>query len=390
MAYDVVVVGAGAAGLMCAATAARRGRRVLVLDHNDQPGRKILISGGGRCNFSNLGVAPERYLSGNPHFCTSALKRYTVTDFLDLLRQHRIPWHERRHGELFCDRSAKDIVEVLLTECTGAGAEIRCGIEVGAVTGDGPFTLATSLGEIGAGSVVLASGGLSFPKIGASGFAHSVAAGYGLGVVAPRPGLVPLTFAEAELAWMRPLAGIAVEAVVSSGRARFREAVLFTHRGLSGPAILQASSYWRVGETIMVDWLPDIDAAAHLAAGKSARPKAELRTVLSELLPARLAEALAGRTGKSIGQTTDAALAAFAARLKGWRLTPTGSEGWRIAEVTLGGIDTAALSSKTMEAKARPGLFAEGDAIDVTGWLGGYNFHWAWASGWVAGQFAGG
>jgi len=390
MTYDVVVIGAGAAGLMCAAAAARRGRRVLVLDHNDQPGRKILISGGGRCNFSNLGVAPERYLSGNPHFCTSALKRYTVTDFLNLLRQHRVPWHERRHGELFCDRSARDIVEILLAECTSAGAEIRCGIGVGAVTGDGPFTLATGMGEISTSSVVLASGGLSFPKIGASGFAHTVAASYGLGVVAPRPGLVPLTFAEAELAWMRPLAGIAVEAAVASGRARFREALLFTHRGLSGPAILQASSYWRDGEAITVDWLPDIDAAAHLAAGKATRPKAELRTVLAELLPSRLAEALAGRTGKPIGQTTDATLAAFAARLKAWRLTPTCTEGWRIAEVTLGGIDTAALSSKTMEAKARPGLFAVGEAIDVTGWLGGYNFHWAWASGWVAGQFAGG
>jgi len=391
MSYDVVVVGAGAAGLMCAAAAARRGRRVLVLDHNDQPGRKILISGGGRCNFTNLGVAPERYLSGNPHFCTSALRRYTVADVLELLRQHRVPWHERRHGELFCDRSAKDIVELLLTESGSAGGEIRCGIKVGAISGDGPFTLATSDGEFTATSVVLASGGLSIPKIGATGFAHAVAASYGLAVVAPRPGLVPLTFAEDDLAWMRPLAGIAVEAVLSAGRARFREALLFTHRGLSGPAVLQASSYWRDGEAITVDWLPDIDAAARLAAGKAARPKAEVRTVLAELLPARLAETLAAQAGRGerpIGQTTDAALAAFAAQLKAWRLPPTGTEGWRTAEVTLGGVDTAGLSSKTMEAKARPGLFVVGEAADVTGWLGGYNFHWAWASGWVAGQFA--
>ena len=391
MTYDVVVIGAGAAGLMCAAAAARRGRRVLVLDHNDQPGRKILISGGGRCNFTNLGVAPERYLSGNPHFCTSALKRYAVADFLELLRLHRVPWHERRHGELFCDRSAKDIVELLLTESGTAGGEIRCGVKVGAVSGDGPFTLATSDGEITAASVVLASGGLSTPPIGATGFAHSVAESYGLALVAPRPGLVPLTFAEDDLAWMRPLAGIATEAVLSSGRARFREALLFTHRGLSGPAVLQASSYWRDGEAITVDWLPDRDAAAHLAAGKAARPKAEVRTVLAELLPSRLAETLAAQAGRAerpIGQTTDAALAAFAAQLKSWRLTPTGTEGWRTAEVTLGGIDTAGLSSKTMEVKARPGLFVVGEAADVTGWLGGYNFHWAWASGWVAGQFA--
>jgi predicted Rossmann fold flavoprotein len=388
---DVVVIGAGAAGLMCAAAAGRRGRRVVVLDHNDRPGRKILVSGGGRCNFTNLGVAPDRYLSGNPHFATSALKRYRPADVIELLRHHGVPWHEREHGELFCDRSAQDIVDVLLAECGAAGVDIRCGVKVGAVSGDGPFTVATAEGGVVAAAVVLATGGLSLPKLGATGFAHSVARRYGLAVVAPRPGLVPLTLADSDLALLRPLAGISTEAVLSAGRARFREAVLFTHRGLSGPAVLQASSYWRDGEAVTVDWLPDLDAAAHLAARKVARPKAEIRTVLAETLPARLAEALAVRAGcpaGPIGQTPNASLAMLAAELKAWRLLPAGTEGWRTAEVTLGGVDTAFLSSKTMEAKGHPGLFVVGEAADVAGWLGGYNFHWAWASGWVAGQFA--
>ena len=387
METDVVVIGAGAAGLMCAAAAGRRGRRVLVLDHNDRPGRKILISGGGRCNFTNRGVAPDRYLSGNPRFCTSALRRYGVADVLDLLRHHRVPWHERRHGELFCDRSAQDIVDALLAECAAAGVELRCGLAAGAVSGDGPFTIATAAGEIVAASVVLATGGLSMPKIGASDFAHRIARSYDLSVVPPRPGLVPLTFGEADLAWMRPLAGIAVEAEVSAGRGRFREALLFTHRGLSGPAVLQASSFWRDGEAVSVDWLPGIDAAAVLAAGRAARPRAEVKTLLAERLPARLAEALVRRAGCEamvIGQLAKAALARMVAELKTGRLLPSGSEGWRSAEVTLGGVDTNRLSSKTME--ARPGLFIVGEAADVAGWLGGYNLHWAWASGWVAGQ----
>ena len=396
MEYDVIVIGAGAAGLMCAAAAGRRGRRVLVLDHNDEPGRKILISGGGKCNFTNLGVASNRYLSGNPQFCTSALKRYGPADFLELMRHHQIPWHEREHGELFCDRSAKDIVHMLLAECGVAGVQIRCGVKVGAVSGDAPFTVTTSDGELRAASVVLASGGLSIPKIGATAFSLKVAESYGLAVVPPRPGLVPLTFAEADLAWMRPLAGIAINAVIKAGAASFREALLFTHRGLSGPAVLQASSYWQSGEPIFVDWIPHVDAAAHLSLRKVSRPKAEIKTVLAELLPARLAEILAaGATiarvpgeNRPIGQTTNAALATLAADLKAWRLLPTGTEGWRIAEVMVGGICTTELSSKTMEAKGRPGLFVVGEAADVTGWLGGYNFHWAWASGWVAGQFA--
>jgi predicted Rossmann fold flavoprotein len=390
MECDVVVIGAGAAGLMCAAAAGRRGRRVVVLDHNDLPGSKIRISGGGRCNFTNLGVASDRYVSGNRHFCTSALKRYRPADFLDLLGRYRVPWHERKHGELFCDRSAQDIIDVLLAECAAAGVDLRCGIRVGGVEGDGPYTVATGDGGIGCASVVLATGGLSIPKIGASGFAHTMARRYGLGVVVPRPGLVPLTFGPDDLALIVPLAGIAVEAGLSAGRARFREALLFTHRGLSGPAVLQASSYWVEGEVIRIDWLPDHDAVAFLLERKAARPKAEIRTVLSELLPARLAEALVARAGCTgpIGQATHARLSALGADLNAWTVRPTGTEGWRTAEVTLGGVDTADLSSKTMEAKGRPGLFVVGEAVDVAGWLGGYNFHWAWASGWVAGQFA--
>ncbi len=375
---------------MCAAAAGRRGRRVLVLDHNDQPGRKILISGGGRCNFTNLGVAPDRYLSGNPHFATSALKRYRPADFLELLRHHAVPWHERRHGELFCDRSAKDILDLLLAECGAAGVDVRCGVKVGDISGDGPFAVATGEGSLSAAALVLATGGLSIAKIGATGFAYGVAKRYGVAVVEPRPGLVPLSFGPDDSALMTPLAGISTEVVLSAGRARFREALLFTHRGLSGPAVLQASSYWREGEAVTVDWLPDLDAGAHLLARKAARPKAEIKTVLAELLPARLAEALSRRAGCGslpIGQTTHAVLAGLAADLKAWRLLPTGTEGWRVAEVTLGGVDTGELSSKTMGVKARPGLYVIGEAADVTGWLGGYNFHWAWASGWVAGQF---
>ncbi|MGE5546609.1 MAG: NAD(P)/FAD-dependent oxidoreductase [Solirubrobacterales bacterium] len=391
MEYDVVIVGAGAAGLLCAARAGLRGRRVLVLDHNDQPGRKILISGGGRCNFTNRRVGPENFLSENPHFATSALKRFTPADFLELVRAHRIAWHERDHGQLFCDESARQIVDMLLAECAAAAVDIRCSVKVGAVSGDGPFRVETDAGTVTAEALVLATGGLSIPKIGATGFAHTVARRYGLGVVPPRPALVPLTFSERDLDFLRPLAGISVDATVAAGKARFREALLFTHRGLSGPAVLQASSYWREGEAITVDLAPDLDAAAHLLARKRERPRAEVKTIVAELLPARLAHGLVAQSGvgeRPIGEVGNALLTELAARLKGWRLVPTGTEGWRTAEATLGGVDTAALSSKTMAAKAHPGLYVVGEAADVTGWLGGYNFHWAWASGWVAGQFA--
>ena len=387
--HDVIIIGAGAGGLMCAASAAQRGRRVVVLDHNDQPGRKILISGGGRCNFTNRSVTPANYLSANPHFAVSALKRFGPNDFLDLIRRHGIAYHERDHGQLFCDESAALIVEMLLRECGTGGAEIVTGCRIAEVSGDGPFEVATSRGRFTAPALVVATGGLSLPKIGASGFAHTLARRHGLGVIAPAPALVPLTFAGDDLALVRDLAGISIEAVVQAGKVRFREAVLFTHRGLSGPAILQISSYWRTGEAITLDLLPGQDAQAALIERKSARPKAQVETVVAEVLPARLAKALVERSGllgKPIGQQPNAALIGLAKTLNGWSLVPSGSEGYRTAEATLGGVDTADLSSKTMAAKARPGLFFIGEAVDVTGWLGGYNFQWAWSSGWVAGQ----
>ena len=387
--HDVIIIGAGASGLLCAAIAGGRGRKVLVLDHNDQPGRKILISGGGRCNFTNRQVAPGNYLSANPHFATSALKRFGPADFLDLVRAHRIAWHEREHGQLFCDESARDLLAMLMAECGAGGVQLRTACKISAVSGDGPYEVTTSQGTFAAPSLVVATGGLSLPKIGASGFGHVLARRYGLGVTSLAPALVPLTFAEPELAAIRELAGIAVDAEVSFGKTRFREAVLFTHRGLSGPAILQISSYWRPGEAISINLLLELDAGKHLLERKRARPNAQVETVVGEMLPARLARMIterAGLTAKAIGQTPNAALASLAKGLNAWAPLPCGTEGYRTAEATSGGVDTNHLSSKTMEAKAHPGLFFVGEAVDVTGWLGGYNFQWAWSSGWVAGQ----
>ncbi|WP_041039395.1 BaiN/RdsA family NAD(P)/FAD-dependent oxidoreductase [Paramagnetospirillum magnetotacticum] len=384
-----MVIGAGAAGLMCAALASGRGKRVVVLDHSDQPGRKILISGGGKCNFTNRTVTPAQYLSANPHYATSALKRYGPADFLDLMKRYRIAFHEREHGQLFCDNSAADIVSMLMSECGAGGVEMVLDAKIGAVTGDGPFRAATSRGTYEAAALVVATGGLSVPKIGATGFAHTLAGRYGLAVVAPRPGLVPLTFTGADLDLMRDLAGIAIPAEVTFGKTKFREAVLFTHRGLSGPAILQISSYWLTGQSITLNLLPDLDVQARLLERKAQRPNAQVETIVGELLPARLARALverAGLLGRPIGQSTNAALAGLARLLSQWPLVPAGSEGYRTAEVTLGGVDTAGLSSKTMAAKSHPGLFFVGEAVDVAGWLGGYNFQWAWSSGWVAGM----
>ncbi len=388
-AFDVMVIGAGAAGLMAAAVASQRGRKVVVLDHNGQPGRKILISGGGRCNFTNRVVLPTHYLSTNPHFVTSALKRFGPLDFLEMIQRHRIAWHEREHGQLFCDVSASLILDMLLAECAQGGVRIRTDCRISSVTGDGPFAAATSQGSFTATSLIVATGGLSIPKIGATGFAHGLAKRYGLGVTPLAPALAPLTFAEPELGLMRDLAGIAVDAEVSFGKTRFREALLFTHRGLSGPAVLQISSYWKPGQPVSIDLLPGMDAQARLLERKTARPNAQVETVTAELLPARLARAVVeavGLTGRPIGQTTNAALANLAARLKSWSPIPVGTEGYRVAEATLGGVDTNQLSSKTMATKRLPNLYFVGEAVDVTGWLGGYNFQWAWSSGWVAGQ----
>jgi hypothetical protein len=386
--FDAIVIGAGAAGLMAAITAGQRGRRVLLLDHAAEPGRKILISGGGRCNFTNLETAPSRFLSQNPHFCRAALARYTQADFVALVTRHRIPFHEKTLGQLFCDGSARAILAMLLAEAAAAHVDLRLAHRVAEVTRTDGFRVATDRGDFTAPALVLATGGLSIPKLGATGFAHDLARRFGLPVVAPRPGLVPLAFDGEELALMRPLAGVALPVVAAAGGVRFPEAMLFTHRGLSGPAILQASSYWQPGQAIALDLLPGQDAAALLLAAKQARPRAEPRTALAELLPQRLAAALAEKhlPPRIMAEQPDRGLRALAERLARWRPVPSGSEGYAKAEVTAGGVDTDALSQRDLSAKAVPGLFVVGEAVDVTGWLGGYNFQWAWSSGFVAGS----
>jgi predicted Rossmann fold flavoprotein len=385
--HDAIVLGAGAAGLMCAALAGQRGRRVLLIDHADEPGKKILISGGGRCNFTNLNTAPDRYLSQNPHFATSALSRFTPQDFLALVEAHSIAWHEKTLGQLFCDGSARQIVAMLLAECSRGAVELSCGAGVGEVGhADGLFR-ASFGGRIStAPSLVIATGGPSIPKMGATGFAYDLARQFGLKVVQPRPALVPLTLGGDEVLF-RELSGVAAEVVARCGKAAFREAALFTHRGLSGPAILQISSYWNKGDQLGIDFLPD-HPHGWLVEAKRTRPKATLRRALGDALPERLAATLCDRLGLAaeLGQLPDRALAVAEARLADWLFTPSGSEGFAKAEVTAGGISTVELSGKTMEAQRVPGLYAIGEAVDVTGWLGGYNFQWAWASAAAAAQ----
>jgi predicted Rossmann fold flavoprotein len=386
--FDVIILGAGAAGLMCAVAAGQRGRKVLLLDHADRVGAKILISGGGRCNFTNLHSAPSRFLSGNPDFCKSALDRYTQTDFIALVERHRIPFHEKTLGQLFCDGSARAVVAMLLAECERGGVDVRVNHTVTDISRSDCFRLATSHGSFTAPALVLATGGLSIPKMGATGFAYEVARRFGLGVTDVLPGLVPLQATPETLGFPQVLAGVSVEAIASCAGQSFRENILFTHRGLSGPAILQISSYWRQGDTISLDIAPSCDANGFLLERKQSRPRVETKTALAEILPFRLAHALADAClpPGPMANVPNRTLAAFAARLKRWEILPTGSEGWSKAEVTLGGIDTRDLSSKTMEARNVPGLYAIGEALDVTGWLGGYNFQWAWSSGWCAGQ----
>jgi predicted Rossmann fold flavoprotein len=373
--FDVIIIGAGAAGLMCAITAGARGKRVLLLDHNSQAGAKILISGGGRCNFTNSGTRPENFLSENPHFSRSALSRYTPADFLALMAKHTIAWHEKTLGQFFCDGSARQVVAMLLAECAASGVSVTLATKATDIRKSEHFTVETTEETYTAPALVLATGGLSIPKMGATGFSYDVAKTFGLKVITPRAALVPLKAKPEELEFYKNLSGVSLPATASCGPASFAESILFTHRGLSGPAILQISSYWREGKSISLDIAPGIDALKFLKERKHVRPKAELKTILAELLPQRLALAMA---------PTD--LPALAALLKNWTMTPEGSEGFAKAEVTAGGIDTNELSSKTMEAKAVPGLYAIGEAVDVTGWLGGYNFQWAWASGWCAGQ----
>jgi predicted Rossmann fold flavoprotein len=384
---DAIVLGAGGAGLMAAAVAGQRGRRVVVLDHAPEPGRKILISGGGRCNFTNLGTAPDRYLSANPHFAKSALGRYTAQDFLEMVERHGIVWHEKTLGQLFCDGSARQILAMLLDECAAGDVAIRLGAPIRDVShADGRFTVVHGDTSLTAPALVIATGGPSIPKLGATGFAYDLARKFGLKVVEPRPALVPLTL-PAEEALFRSLSGVATEVVARCGKAAFREAALFTHRGLSGPAILQVSSYWRHRESVGIDFLPD-RRPGWLLEAKRTRPRAGLRSILGAALPDRLAETLAERLAVvgELGNQRDVTLREVEQRLADWRFVPDGTEGFAKAEVTVGGIATDGLSSRTMAARHLPGLYVVGEAMDVTGWLGGYNFQWAWASGWAAGQ----
>ena len=385
--YDVIVLGAGAAGLMCAAQAGRRGRKVLLIEGADRPGQKILISGGGRCNFTNIHTAPDRFLSANPHFAKSALSRYTPQDFLALVESHGIAWHEKTLGQLFCDGSARQIVELLLAECAQGGVRVDCGEAIREVSrGGGSFTVTTDRQTAQAPALVIATGGPSIPKLGASGFAYDLARQFGLKVVEPRPALVPLTLS-GEDALFRELSGVATDVVARCGKASFREAALFTHRGLSGPAILQVSSYWRRGEPVAIDFLPQAEPG-WLIHAKQHAPRATLRSTLRTALPDRLADALDERLalGGPLANVPDTALRQAEAQLADWQFNPNGSEGFAKAEVTVGGVSTAELSSKTMEARRVPGLYVIGEAVDVTGWLGGYNFQWAWASAWAAAE----
>lgn len=387
---DVLILGAGAAGMMCAIRAGQRGRSVIILDHAKAPGEKIRISGGGRCNFTNIHAGPKNYLSQNPHFAKSALARYTPRDFLDLVEKHKIAWHEKTLGQLFCDDSAKDIIRMLLTEMQAVGAKLRLQTEIAAVEGmaTGGFRVSTSQGVIEAKSLVVATGGKSIPKMGSTGFAYKLAEQFGLPLVEPRPGLVPLTLDPSQLERLSPLSGVAVPADISHGKTTFREALLFTHRGLSGPSILQISSYWREGDSIRLKLEPDLDITEKLKAAKKANGRQSAQTALGEILPKRLAQYLVEQSGLTshLADLSDKALMALAASAQDWQIRPSGSEGYRTAEVTLGGVDTAHLDSRTMQAKAVPGLYFIGEAVDVTGWLGGYNFQWAWASGYAAGE----
>ena len=386
MEYDTIIIGAGAAGMMCAA---HSGGRTLVVDHAKAAGEKIRISGGGRCNFTNLHANHSNFLSNNPHFCKSALKRYSQWDFLDLIAKHEIAWHEKTLGQLFCDESAKQIVTMLLAEMDAAGADLWLKTSVKQVSHDGQrYHLSLerdgSPQMVSAGNLVLASGGKSIPKMGATGFAYDVARQFGLCVTETRPALVPLTYADQRYA---PISGVAIPARVTANGTAFDEAVLFTHRGLSGPAILQASSYWREGDIVTLDIDPSGTLFGHLRAARVEQGKRDVTTVLTQHFPTRLVQHLSDemKITARIGDQSDKALEALVQQLRNWDQRPTGSEGYRTAEVTLGGIDTDGISSKTMEAKGQKGLYVIGEAIDVTGWLGGFNFQWAWSSGWAAG-----
>jgi predicted Rossmann fold flavoprotein len=388
---DVIIIGAGASGLMCAIEAAKRGRKVRVLDHANKAGKKILMSGGGRCNFTNYTVEADHYISHNPHFCKSALKRFNQWDFLALIAQYQIPYHERLHGQLFCNDSAKDILEMLLNECHRYGAEIQlnCAIKQVKKLDSGQFQLETSQGAFQAQSLVIATGGLSIPKMGATAFGYQLAEQFAIKVWPTRAGLVPLTLQPDDKERFTPLTGIAVPCQITNQSRSFTENLLFTHRGLSGPAILQISSYWQPGEALIINLLPDVDLLDTLKQKRQQGHKAKIQTLLSDYLPKRLLQTLLTETQLNmiLADCSDKQLKTIGDNLQSWTIKPNGSEGYRTAEVTLGGVDCDAVSSKTMESLQVSGLYFVGEVLDVSGWLGGYNFQWAWASGWCAGQY---
>lgn len=388
--FDTLVIGAGAAGLMCAATAAKRGLSVLVIDHAKQAGKKILISGGGRCNFTNMYTAPENFLSDNPHFCKSALSRYTQWDFLAMVDKHGIAWHEKTLGQLFCDDSAKDIVRMLMQECSDAGARVQLRTEVIAVSEQhGNYHVNTSAGAYTARNLVIATGGLSMPKLGATPFGYKLAEQFGHTIKPVRAGLVPFTLQDTDKAALADLSGVAADVVAGNQRTSFKEAMLFTHRGLSGPAMLQMSSYWYPGETLQVNLLPNENVHALIKQAKQQQPRSSLITLFSKYLPKRMVQTLAAHgqwPTKNLADISNGELERVTELISAWPIKPNGTEGYRTAEVTIGGIDVNQVSSKTMESKLQPGLYFIGEVLDVTGWLGGYNFQWAWSSGWVCGE----
>ncbi|ADU65721.1 HI0933 family protein [Desulfurispirillum indicum S5] len=390
--FDVVILGAGASGLMCAAQAGKRGRRVVVLDHNTQAGRKVLVSGGGRCNFTNAQLSAGHYLSHNPHFVKSALSRFNQWDFLSLISEYGIKWHEREHGQYFCDESAAQVVDMLLAECRRSSATVMLGTTIHSVERleDGAFSLHTSRGGYRCRSLVVATGGLSIPPLGASPLGYRIAEQFGLTVRRPSAGLVPLTLQPQDKQRLAPLSGIAVEATVQVEGISFRENVLFTHRGLSGPAILQISNYWQPGQAVTIDWLPSASVDEVIGEAREQQPKQQVKTVLTRLLPARMVAALlpVELLDTQLAQLSRKQVELVFRQLHHWQVTPNGTEGYRTAEVTRGGVDCDGISSKTMECKTVPGLYFVGEVLDVTGWLGGYNLQWAWSSGWCAGQFA--
>lgn len=391
--YDVIILGGGAAGLMCAAFAGRRGRRVLVLERSNKIGKKILMSGGGRCNFTNLYVEPDRFLSANPHFCKSALSRFTQWDFIAMVEAHGIAYHEKSQGQLFCDTSSREIVDMLQAGCERAGVEILTRCETRAVAGDRPFLLQTSHGDFRAGSLVVATGGLSIPRMGGSGFGYELARQYGHAVMPTRAGLVPFTFTDEFGALSERLTGVSLPAQLGTGDRTFRDDILFTHRGLSGPAALQLSSYWEQPQEVHLDLMPGEEVFPWLQGEKLRRPRAVLRTFLGARLPRRLVAELEAlwwpaHAESPIAEIPDTALKRVAARIGDWAVRPAGTEGYRTAEVTLGGVDTDGLSSRTLESRIQPGLYFIGEVVDVTGHLGGFNFQWAWSSAYAAGEVA--